>query len=162
MLKSTLLSLSAAVALMSSAAVAGPEDQEALINSLAGQPRATTLQATTQLQTEAVQCRPNQLNGRWALYVLRTSAGAECFIQVQRGRFTGTCVLAGFESDTSGTLRLTRSCDLSGRFGGPEGGVVDGTLQPDDQSGAALLNNRQSEETESGLMPQSLMHFVRR
>ena len=137
MLKTKLLSLGTAGVLISSPVPAGPDQDSA-------------------------QCRPSQINGRWAIYVLPESVRSECFIHVRRGRFTGTCMIAGFEGGTSGTLKLTRSCDLSGRFGGPEGGILDGTLHPDGQSGAALLNNRQSEKTQSGLMPQVLMQFVRK
>jgi hypothetical protein len=139
-LKAHMLSLATAGAFMSSAALAAP-DQEAL-NALGAQLGATTLQATTQMQTEAAtQCRPSQLNGRWAMYLQVGDAGAECFIDVSRGSFSGPCEFTGFESSTGGTLRLARNCRFSGRFRGSDGTTIDGTLQPNGQAGAGVVGN---------------------
>jgi hypothetical protein len=91
---------------------------------------------------EAEQCRAKQINGRWALYFTDALGGEnECLIRVRGARrFSGECSNPTLDlppSPVDGTLRLSRSCVLSGGFS--EATRFVGSLQPNGQGGAGLI-----------------------
>jgi hypothetical protein len=98
---------------------------------------------------EAAECRPGQINGRWALYSSISGAWEECEITVRQSRnVSGRCRQFHFDwFSISGQLTLSRSCRLIGFIREPPSSgsfdeTVIGTLQGDGQSGAGNLIDR--------------------
>ena len=94
----------------------------------------------------AAQCKPGQVNGRWAAYASLNGFWEECLFVVRSGDLSGQCRQTYYPwFKVAGTLKVSRSCRLSGSIwetgSGSFNELIFGTLQSNGLGGAGVMTD---------------------